>query len=240
MNFRAQFARLSVGLLPALGQGAQQSSLDPQTPTATAIADIAWLMFGGAAVIFALVMALAAWSVVRPGRASGWLANQRAIVVGGIAFPVVLLTALLVHTLRVAGEIVSPAAAPALRIEVMGEQFWWRVNYLNEAGHIDVPTANEIHLPVGREAELRLRTADVIHSFWVPNLAGKIDMIPGRVTTLRLYPERQGVWRGQCAEYCGAQHANMALLVVAEPPEAFEAWLAHQRRSAATPATPPP
>jgi cytochrome c oxidase subunit 2 len=212
-----------------------QSSLDPQSPTAVDIADIAWLLFGGAAVIFALVLILAVWSVAAPRHARPWLGNHRAILTGGLVFPVVVLSALLLHTLRVAGGMAAPMEPPALRIEVVGQQYWWRVNYLDADGHPDVPTANEIHLPAGRTVEFRLRTADVIHSFWVPNLAGKIDMIPGRVSTLRLRPDRPGVWRGQCAEYCGAQHANMAFLVVVERPEDFDAWLAAQRLPAAMP-----
>jgi cytochrome c oxidase subunit 2 len=214
---------------------ALQSPLDPQTPAAIEIADIAWLLFGGATAIFALVMALTVWSVVAPDRARALLGHRRAIVLGGLAFPVIVLSALLIHTLKVASEIVTPTEPAALRIEVIGEQFWWRVNYLDQSGRIDVPTANEIHLPAGQPVEFRLRTADVLHSFWVPNLAGKIDLIPGRITTLRLRPDRPGVWRGQCAEYCGAQHANMAFLVVVETPEDFAAWLAAQRRPAAPP-----
>jgi cytochrome c oxidase subunit 2 len=102
----------------------------------------------------------------------------------------------------------------------------------------DVVTANEIHLPVGREVVLAVTSPDVIHSLWIPNLHGKIDMIPGQVNTLRVLAERPGVMRGQCAEYCGAQHALMALYVVAEPPEHFEAWLSRQRQPVAPPEEP--
>jgi cytochrome c oxidase subunit 2 len=217
----------------AAARAGTQSPLDPETPAAAEIADIAWLLFGGATIIFVAVMALAVWSIVRPERARVLVGHRRAIVLGGVAFPVILLSALLVYTLGVAGRIAAPAEPAALVVEVVGEQFWWRVNYLDEYGRIDVPTANEIHLPAGRPAELRLRTADVIHSFWIPNLAGKIDMLPGRSSLLRLQPDRPGVWRGQCAEYCGAQHANMAFLVVVDTPEAFDAWLAAQRLPAA-------
>jgi cytochrome c oxidase subunit 2 len=100
-------------------------------------------------------------------------------------------------------------------------------------------TANEIHVPVGRTIEMRVTSADVIHSFWVPNLAGKIDMMPGRTNVLWLRADHPGVFRGQCAEYCGAQHARMALLVIAEPEAEFERWRAHQRADAAAPRLPP-
>jgi cytochrome c oxidase subunit 2 len=218
--------------MPASAGSTLQSPLDPHSLVASEIADIAWLLFGGATAIFVLVMALSAYAVFAPDRARRVLGHRRAIIIGGAVFPVIVLSALLIHTLKVAGDIVAPSEPALLRIEVIGEQFWWRVHYLDEAGYVDVPTANEIHLPAGRPVEFMLRSADVIHSFWIPNLAGKIDMIPGRVTRLRLYPDRPGVWRGQCAEYCGAQHANMAFLVVVEAPEDFEAWLAAQRRPA--------
>jgi len=222
--------------LPAPANAAMQSSLDPNSAVAFDIAAIAWLLFGAGTIIFVLVMALTAYSMSAPERAGPVLGHRRAVIIGGFAVPVVLLSALLIHTLKVAGNIATPPEPPALRVEIVGEQFWWRVNYLTDAGHVDVATANEIHLPAGRSVEFRLRTADVIHSFWMPNLAGKIDLIPGRVTTLSLRPDRPGVWRGQCAEYCGAQHANMAFLVVVETPEGFDAWLAAQRLPARPPA----
>ncbi|CAI8728664.1 cytochrome c oxidase subunit II [Methylocaldum szegediense] len=232
--------RLSA-LLPALllqpaAHAGLQSALQPHSPTASDIAAIAWLVFWGATVIFVLVMALTVFSMSGSKRAGRLLGHRRAILIGGFAFPVAVLSALLIYTLRVAGDIVTPTEPPALRIEVVGEKFWWRVNYLTEAGHVDVATANEIHLPAGQLVEFRLRTADVIHSFWVPNLAGKVDMIPGRITTLRVRPDQPGVWRGQCAEYCGAQHANMAFLVVVETPEDFDVWLTAQRQPARPPA----
>ncbi len=231
-------APLLATLLPAAAHAGLQSALHPHSPTASDITAIAWLVFWGATVIFVLVMALTVYSTSGSKRAGRLLGHRRAILIGGFAFPVAVLSALLIYTLRVAGDIVTPSETPALRIEVVGEKFWWRVNYLTEAGHVDVATANEIHLPAGRLVEFKLRTADVIHSFWLPNLAGKVDMIPGRITTLPIRPDQPGVWRGQCAEYCGAQHANMAFLVVVETPEDFEIWLAAQRRPARPRETP--
>jgi cytochrome c oxidase subunit 2 len=108
----------------------------------------------------------------------------------------------------------------------------WRVRYLGASGQPDFDTANEIRIPTGRPVELSLASADVIHSFWVPNLAGKIDMIPGRTNRVRLFADRAGVFRGQCAEYCGGPHAQMALYVIADSPERFEAWRDDQRKPA--------
>jgi cytochrome c oxidase subunit 2 len=198
------------------------SVLDPQGPAAAAVAEIAWILFIGGGAIFLLVLILGVQAIVAPRR---WLASQAFIVGGGIVFPVVVLSILLVYVLW--GHS-SSNTEPALRIEVVGEQWWWRVRYPG------FETANEIRIPAGQPVELVLRSADVIHSFWIPSLAGKVDMIPGRSTRLRLSADREGMFRGQCAEYCGGPHAQMALYVIAETPERFAAWLEAQRRPAAS------
>lgn len=225
-----------LGLAPALARAGLQSALDPYSRTAGEITAIAWLLFGGATVIFLGVMALAVYALFAPDRA-GRILGRRSILIGGLVLPVIVFSALLVHTLNVADRIVRQPEPAALRIEVVGEQFWWRVHYLDEADRIVAATANEIHLPAGRPVDFVLKSGDVLHSFWMPNLAGKIDMIPGRITRLRVIPEQPGVWRGQCAEYCGAQHANMAFPVVVETPERFDAWLARERLPAREPDT---
>lgn len=125
----------------------------------------------------------------------------------------------------------------ALHITVTGYQWWWRVEYQDGSNDKWFETANEIHLPAGETARIRLVSGDVIHSFWVPNLAGKMDMIPGRENVLDITPRTVGVYRGQCAEFCGLQHAHMALTVVVENPDAFNRWRNHQLRPAAAPAT---
>jgi cytochrome c oxidase subunit II len=201
-----------------------QSALDPAGPAAALIAEITWVLFTGGAVIFAGVMALAAFAVFSRKREK--LSSRALILGGGIAFPVVVLSTLLVYsfarvsTLEAAGE-------PALRVEVIGEQWWWRVRYP------EFETANEIRIPVGKPVELELKSADVLHSLWVPALAGKLDMVPGRTNRLRLQADRPGEFRGQCAEYCGGPHAFMAFFVVALSPEDFEKWTARQREPAA-------
>jgi cytochrome c oxidase subunit 2 len=215
----------------------EQSVLDPQGPHARQTAAIAWILFGGGALIFALVAALAASAIFGPRRWRGRLGGKGIVVAGGIVFPVVTLTALLVYTFIAAGNLGGAAHPAPLRIEVVGEMWWWRVHYLGADGRPQMISANEIRIPVGRPVELSLRSADVIHSFWLPSLAGKLDMIPGRTNVLRITADKAGVFRGQCAEYCGAQHAKMALLVVALAPPQFDAWLASQMEPGREPGT---
>jgi len=205
-----------------------QSVLAPHGPHADAVASLAWLLFVGGVIIFCIVMALAA--IAMAGRGRGWLADRRAIVAGGIVFPVVVLSALLVHALLVGARLAPRAEADILPIEVTAEQWWWRVRYLDPAGATDFVTANEITLPVGRMVELRLGAKDVIHSFWVPGLAGKLDMIPGQVNRLQVQIDRAAVLRGQCAEFCGGPHGQMALIVVGMAAPEFDAWRDKQRR----------
>jgi cytochrome c oxidase subunit 2 len=201
-----------------------QSVLDPQGPDAALTAEIAWVLFIGGALIFVAVMALALYAGF--SRSRRFLPSEKALVVGGgIVFPALTLFALLVYSLVRAAGMHAPDPS-ALRIEVVGEQWWWRVRYPG------FETANEIRVPVGRPVELVLGTADVIHSFWVPALGGKLDMIPGRATRLRVRADREGRFRGQCAEYCGGPHALMALYVVAVAEEQFEKWVLEQRQPA--------
>src|SRR5687768_11861746 len=188
-----------------------QSILSPQGPVAGVIAEMSWVLIVGAAVIFLAVMAIAAYALFGARRKR--LSSSLLIVGGGIVFPALTLSALLVYSLVRAGTLELAAAAP-LRIEVTGEQWWWRVHYLDAEGRRDFATANEIRVPVGRVVELELKSADVLHSFWVPVLAGKLDMVPGRTNRLRVRADRAGEFRGQCAEYCGGPHAFMALYVV--------------------------
>jgi len=131
----------------------------------------------------------------------------------------------------------SVAAKPQLTINVTANQWWWDVEYTDHQASNQFRTANEIHLPVGVPAEITLQSNDVIHSFWIPNLAGKQDLIPGRVTDIQILPQKTGTFRGQCAEFCGVQHANMALDVTVESKADFERWVAAQKRPAFAPMT---
>jgi cytochrome c oxidase subunit 2 len=212
-----------------------QSALNPQSVVAQQIATLGWVMIVGAALIFLTVLALTIYALFGRDERRAVLGGRKLIIYGGVVFPVVSLSALLVYALVTADSIVATDEPAIVRIEVVGEQFWWGVRYLNAAGETDAVTANEIHLPAGGAVDIDVTSEDVIHSFWVPALAGKIDMFPGRSNRLRIKTDRLGVWRGQCAEYCGAQHAKMAFHVVVETPEEFAAWLAMQRRPAPEP-----
>ena len=208
-----------------------QSVLDPHGPAAAAIAQTAWVLIIGATAIFLMVMALVAWALIAPVERRRWLAGERFVVALGVVFPVVVLTALLAYSFLARDAVAMGAGA--LRVEVVGHQWWWRVRYLDTSGRAEFETANEIRIPAGRPVELVLSSADVLHSFWVPSLAGKLDMVPGRVNRLHLQADRPGVYRGQCAEFCGVAHAWMALHIVAEDPGRFDEWRARQREPAA-------
>jgi cytochrome c oxidase subunit 2 len=212
-----------------------QSALSPAGPAAEAVADLTTVLAVGATVILVLVMGLVAYGALgEPRRASTGLW----VIGGGIVFPVVVLSALLVYDRTLIHALSAPAPSGSRTVEVEGRQWWWEVRYPRTApGGRDVVTANELHVPVGEAVDLVLTTSDVIHSFWVPSLAGKVDMVPGRRNRLTLKVGREGVYRGQCAEFCGVQHARMALLVVAMPTAAFEAWAARQAAPAVAPAS---
>jgi cytochrome c oxidase subunit 2 len=212
-----------------------QSVLAPAGPDGERLAELSWLLFGGGTLIFLAVAAFLAAAAFGGPSARAALGSRRFILAGGVGFPVVVLTALLLHTLFLARALGMPGTDPPLRIEMVGHQFWWEVRYPGTLPDGGVVTANEVRIPTGRDVVLEVSSADVIHSVWIPALHGKIDMIPGRVNTRRIRADRPGVLRGQCTEYCGAQHALMAFYVVAETPEGFEAWLGRQRLPAAEP-----
>jgi cytochrome c oxidase subunit 2 len=205
-----------------------QSALHPAGPDAAVIAQLTWVLFIGGGVLFVGVMALCAMSLRRgsPVRPMVW------IVGGGVLLPLVLLSALLVFGTWRSAQLSQPTSQHAIKISVVAHMWWWEVRYADPAGGPDVVLANQIHIPVGQAVYLGLSSADVIHSFWVPALAGKVDMVPGRVHGMSLRADRAGIFRAQCAEYCGEQHARMALHVVAQAPAEFSAWLAAQARPA--------
>jgi cytochrome c oxidase subunit II len=174
-----------------------QSALDPRGNHAELIAVLSWVMFGGAALISLGVLAATVYAMAGPPEQRARYLDRKLIIGAGIVFPVATLTALLVWSLFIARQMVAATADEApLRIEVIGEQWWWRVHYLDSDGQRVLTSANEVRLPVGRAVEFVVSTADVIHSFWVPSLAGKIDMIPGHVNRLRVRADVPGVMRG--------------------------------------------
>jgi cytochrome c oxidase subunit 2 len=207
-----------------------QSMLNSQGHDAGIIAEITWVLVAGAAVVFAITMAFAAYAVFGPRHRASRFGGRSLVVGGGVVFPTVTLAALLVYTFVRAGDL-HFARGDALRIEVTGEQWWWRVHY-RDGERLDFATANEIRIPAGRPVDLVLKSADVIHSFWVPNLAGKLDMIPGKANRMRIEARQPGTFRGQCAEYCGGPHGFMAFVVVAMPEQEFALWMEGQRRPA--------
>jgi len=202
----------------------------PASVEARALADLGWVLVAGAATVFVLVMALLALGLRARRRAvpTAWW-----VLGGGIAFPVVVLSALLGHAvMRTAVLSAAPAGAP-LVVGITGHLWWWEVRYHDAASGRWIALANELHLPAGRPVQLGLASADVIHSFWVPTLGGKMDLVPGRVNRLVITPQREGVHRGVCAEFCGTQHGRMALHIVVQSPADFERWLAAQAAPAA-------
>lgn len=229
-----------------LGCDHAQSTLYSGGPAAHRIAGMSWLL-----IILFLVITLGMWLLIAwaattrrgtleehapvdAGGGHGW------ILIGGMAFPFVVLFILFVLGLRLLASfpIQNPHDANLKPdILVIGHQWWWEVHYLNEQPSLQVTTANEIHIPVDRPVTLELETRDVIHSFWVPALHGKVDLIPGHPNLVRIQASHAGDFSGQCAEFCGAQHANMRLLVVAQPEDAYEAWLEQQRQPGVEPTT---
>lgn len=210
-----------------------QSTLSPQGPAAIAIAELAWVLFAGGAAVLLLVLVLATWAVWTGPARRAWLAREGFVAAAGIGFPVVVLSALLLYVYGIGGRL-HATQQPELRIEITAEQWWWRVHYLDAAGKRQFETANEVRIPAAAPVELILRSADVIHSFWAPSLAGKIDMIPGRAQRLAVTAAREGLYRGQCAEFCGGPHALMALHVLAQARDEFDAWREQQTRPAAS------
>ena len=225
-----------------------QSALDAAGLHAARIEGLWWVFFWACTAIYVVVIVTLFVAVRRGRNNSGERPRERTLarsVAAATVVTIVLLVGFAFSSLvtgRALGfnhELPDRADAPdALVVDVVGRQWWWSVEYNNPQPSLHVTTANELHLPVGRRIVLTLRAADVIHSFWVPNLHGKVDMIPGRRNVMSLYIERPGIYRGQCAEYCGLQHAHMAFTVIAEAPDAFERWLTAQRAPAAPPQTP--
>ncbi len=233
---------LAAGLLclTLAGCGGNQDVLRPQSGAERSIANLWWVMLGGSAVGFASVLFLLYLGWRRRRRTAAGQENARLettlVVTLGVGVPVIVLLALFVYSdVFVMRSTAAPdPRATRLTIDVIGRQWFWEVRYPGTP----VVTANEIHIPVRTPVDVVGTTADVIHSFWVPQLNRKIDLIPGRTNRVLLEADRPGRYRGQCSEFCGLQHAHMAVLVIAEPKAQFRAWLAGQTRPARVPSTP--
>ena len=229
----ARSAKSGLSLLTSVaivGCDGPQSALVTAGKDAEAIAHLFTVMAVGAAIVWVSVVAIAIYAIRTRRESHSQREVNLLIIGGGVAVPTVVLGALLAYGLPVLPAVLTPAPEGNLRIHVTGKQWWWRVEYMTAAGTVE--TANELRLPVGQRVELLLSSPDVIHSFWVPSIAGKMDMIPGRLTRLALEPTRTGTFRGTCAEYCGASHALMAFLVVVTEPREFDAWLEAQGQPA--------
>lgn len=223
-----------LAILTGLGCAGPQSALDPAGRGAQWIANIFWWMTGAGALIWVLVIILALWAArVEPESLDRRRTNVM-IIGGGAVVPALLLAVLLLYGLAPIPHLLAPAPAGSLLVEVSGEMWWWRVRY-RPPGGAPVVLANEIRIPVGAPVEFGLSSPDVIHSFWIPPLGGKIDMIPGRVTRLSLTPTRTGTFRGACAEYCGTSHALMAFSVAVVETDEFSRWLKAQAEPAQAP-----
>jgi cytochrome c oxidase subunit 2 len=229
---RAALACLTLALGACAGE---QSALAPVGDEAARISLLFWVMTTFLGAVFAAV--LAATLLARNGspKLRALLSRERFVLAGGLVLPVIALTALFLYGLLIMASRAMPdeGAAHPVRIAVSGEQWWWRVTYVLPDGST-IASANELRIPVGVPVVLELTTADVLHSFWVPKLAGKLDMVPGRRNRLTLHASEPGASRGQCAEYCGGAHAFMSFHVVALEAAAYEAWLAAEREAAAT------
>ncbi len=223
-------------LLLVLHCDGSQSALAPAGREAEQIAKLFWWMAAGAVVIWLAMVGLGVYAVrVRPE--SGKRRANLLILGGGAILPTIVLAVLLAYGLWMLPGLVDPAPVGSLKIAISGEQWWWRVRYPSPGGE-PIELANEIRLPVGEPVEFHLESSNVIHSFWVPSLGGKKDMVPGRVTRLALTPTRTGIFRGVCAEYCGASHALMSFDVAVMEKAEFSRWLAQQRNPAESPVTP--
>ncbi len=200
-----------------------QSALDPAGPAARSIHRLGIVLWIGATLVTLLVVVL--MLVPFLSRRERVVNRRLFLWGGGVALPAVALTALVPYVMTVGQETRAPTGPDRLSIDVTGALYWWEMSYRRGESRSGITTANELHLPVGEPVELFLRAKDVIHSFWVPNIAGKVDMIPGRANRTVIQVDRPGIYRGQCAEYCGAQHSLMAFDVIAVPRAEFDAWL---------------
>jgi cytochrome c oxidase subunit 2 len=195
------------------------------------------------AVVVVIITALVLIAVFRRGRGGAVADTPLLETPGGGWIPIgvglstIVLVGLVVWTSMTMAQIANPPGKPALSINVRGHQWWWEFVYQNDDPSQIFVTANEIHIPVGKPVRFTLNGEDVIHTFWVPSLGGKIQLIPGQTNVTWLQADRPGLYRGQCSQYCGQQHAHMIVSVSADPPEAFEAWRKDQLRAAPQPAT---
>ncbi len=222
---------LAALLLGGCGLG-KQSTLSPAGPVAQAQLSMLYESLAIMAVIFIVVAAVFVYSLIRfrarktdtelPKQVHG----STALEIAWTIIPIIIIVVLSISTVHYAFALESPPQGPGtVQVQVIGHQFWWEFRYPGTG----VVTANQVHIPVGKKVNFSLQSADVVHSFWVPRLGGKTDLIPGRTNTLWLEASKPGVYYGQCAQLCGAGHAYMKFTVLAESPAAYRQWLRHMQ-----------
>ena len=224
-----------------------QSVLNPAGPQAERIEHLWWIFFWTCAVVYVLVMLFFFAAVVRSRRnavadasesTDARLTTHVSVATGVSVLGLLALLVISIATGAAVGK-VAQNDPRQMEIEVTGHQWWWEVKYPDVlAPYQQIVDANQIHIPINTKVLLRLDTRDVIHSLWIPNLHGKRDLIPGRVNKFWIEADKPGVYRGQCAEYCGLQHAHMSLMVIAQKPEEFAEWKSQMSSGAPTPLTP--
>lgn len=221
--------------------GVVQSVLAPAGIQSSSIYSLWSLMLLASVVVFTVTLLFVIAGLIRGlrrARNEGSPSSERTLgraVAAAIGATVTILIALLIASVWTGRRVASLHASSAVTIEVTGHQWWWEIAYDDALPSRRVMTANEIHVPLGRPVVLKVTSRDVIHSFWAPNLLGKRDLIPGYTTAVWLQVDRPGVFRGQCAEFCGLQHAHMAFDIVAEPEADFDRWLDGMRQPASEP-----
>jgi cytochrome c oxidase subunit 2 len=236
MNPRHRFVLLACIVLA--GCGGPQSALDAEGAPAIALKQLIIGIVGVCSLVWALVMVALIWALLRRRQekrqgGDGRERKMAVVVISATVATVVIISGFTFASFRITRAMNNEGGD--VTIAVRGQQWWWELTYVDPEPSRSFKTANEIRIPVGRPVRLVLESADVIHSFWVPSLAGKLDLIPGRKNEIVLRAERAGVYRGQCAEFCGTQHTHMAMFVIALEPDAFAAWSDAQRRDAGAP-----
>ncbi|MEO7001331.1 MAG: cytochrome c oxidase subunit II, partial [Ktedonobacterales bacterium] len=242
MPFRSRITRwglaaLGVLVVCALGGWANPPNiLDPRGPVALKESDLFWFILIVATVVFVIVMSALLYSIIRfrarPGMpAPRQLHGNNALEIGWTIVPSIILLLVLIFTISTMFSLAQPTGVPTMTVRAVGHQWWWEFQYPDQ----HLVTADELHVPTNMVVHVELYSNNVIHSFWIPQLTGKTDVIPGHNNTMWFSSNTPGTYRGECAEFCGTQHANMNFEVVVDSPAAYATWLAGQQAPAAKP-----
>ena len=232
-------ALLLVAAAAAAGCSGNQNVFNPAGPAARDIASLGWQLFIVCGAVYLLTLLALAWALARRRVPSDdtveTTASLTRTVTIATVLSIVILIGITISSVVHGRGLTSPSGPGAITVDAIGHQWWWEFQYRDLTPSDFVTSPNELHIPVGVPIQIKAMSRDVIHSFWVPNLHGKRDLIPGQVTNFWIQADTPGVYRGQCAEFCGHQHANMAFTVVAEPMDKFQQWIRAQRQPAAEP-----